>query len=116
MGAKAMDASEFDLLRTILTEPMEVEEQSGRFSYRPFPEQRDLFFPEALVGNANYGVNYVIGIWQKQRHIQSFFDTQEDYHSAVAQFLMVVALADAATDQSDPLYPGYRLIPQGNNQ
>jgi hypothetical protein len=117
MGAKALEEPNFGLLNTILWEPIEVEESSGRFSHRPFFQQRDLFWPEAFLGYADLGIKYIVKIWQNHSHIRKFFDTEENYHTCVAQFLMIVALADAKINQDRPLYPvypGYRLIPHAN--
>jgi len=52
-GAKALDDDEFDLIKYIMTEPIEVEEATGKFSNRPLIERRDLFFPDAFLGYAN---------------------------------------------------------------
>ena len=112
MGAKALAEEDFDLLRTILTEPLEVEESGGQFSNLPFPQRRDLFYPEALLGYSDIGINYIIQIWEAHPHIHEFFESKEDYHFRVAQFLMVVALADAKLEGERPLYPGYRVMPQ----
>lgn len=112
MGAKALAEEAFDLVRTILTEPIEVEESGGQFSNLPFPQRLDLFYPEAFLGYANIGITYIAQIWATQPHMQELFESEEDYHLWVAQFLMLVALADAKLESERPLYPGYKLIPQ----
>ena len=71
-----------------------------------------MFWPEAFLVNANLGIRYVIALWRNQPHLQTFFASEEDYHFAVAQFLMVVALAYANLEEERELYPGYRLFPQ----
>ena len=113
MGAKALADEEFDLLHIIMTEPLEVEDSNGRYSNRPLFRRRDLFWPEAFLGNADLGIRYIIGLWQSQPHLQTFFTTEEAYHFETAQFLMLVALAysnDAEHERE--LYPGYRLFSQ----
>ena len=112
LGAKALADEEFDILRDVVLTPIEVEESSGRFSNRCLIQRRDLFWPEAYLGNANFGINYLIALWGNQPHLQHFFANEDDFHLALAQFLMIVALAYAKLEDERELYPGYRIVPQ----
>lgn len=112
MGAKALEQEAFESLGIILKEPIEVERENSRFSYLPLPERRELFYPEALLGYADHAIRYLVGLWERSTHIHQFFGFEEDYHVAVAQFLMIIALMDARREEGHPLYPGYRLVPQ----
>jgi hypothetical protein len=113
MGAKAVVEEAFGILYKVLRHPIEVEESNDRFTHRPFIEQRQLFWPEAYLGYADPPIRYLSDLWTARSHLHQFFESEEDYQFAVAQFLMVVALADAAAeDQERPLYPGYRLMTQ----
>lgn len=112
MGAKALEHESFESLGLILREPIEVERENSRFSYRSLPERRDLFWPEAFLGYADYGISYLVKLWDRSKHVHRFFGTEDEYHVAVAQFLMIIALMDARRQEGDPLYAGYRLVPQ----
>lgn len=111
-GAKALDDEQFELAGIILTEPIEVEESSGRFSNRPLLERRDLFYPEAFLGYANYPMRYIAELWNNNKHLQSYFDSNDNFHMAIARFFIVIALAVKPSKMGHPIYPGYRLLPQ----
>lgn len=112
IGAKALAEEAFELLGIVIREPIEVEEYSERFSNRSFLQRRDLFYPEAFLGHANYPIKYIAELWKDETHLHEFFASQEDYHLAVAKFLITVALAAPPNESGHPLYPGYRLMPQ----
>jgi hypothetical protein len=112
MGAKALAEEAFELLHTVLKEPIEVEDYSGRFSNRSFLQRQDLFYPEAFLGYANYPIKYIAELWKDELHLHEFFTSQEDYQFSVAKFLITVALAAPPDKSGHPLYPGYRLMPQ----
>lgn len=114
MGAKALAEQAFALLSRLLTEPIEVEEMGGQFSNRPFLQRQDLFYPEAFLGHADIGIQYVSDLWETQPHIQKFFDSQGEYHMQLATLLMVNALSDARQDNERLLWPGYKRIPQAH--
>lgn len=114
-GAKALSQESFELLGMILKEPIEVEDQSGRFSNQPLIKRRDLFWPEALLGNAYLGTKYLIELWDYLLHLHNFFTSKEEYHFELAKFYMVVALATPPDDFGHPLYPGYRLFPEAES-
>jgi hypothetical protein len=111
-GAKALSEESFDLLSIILKESIEVEDYNGRFSNQPLIERRDLFWPEALLGNAYYGTKYIVELWDYAPHLHEFFTSKEQFHFDLAKFYMVVALATPPDDFGHPLYPGYRLFPE----
>jgi len=111
-GAKALAEEAFSLVGIILREPIEVEDQSGRFSNRSFLQRRDLFHPEAFLGYATYPIKYVEGLWRNKSHLHDFFAFEKDYQFDVAKFLITVALATSAEGSGSPLYPGYRLMSQ----
>ena len=112
MGAKAIADDAFSSLSIILREPIEVERLGDRFSYLPLPQRRDLFHPETFLGHATHAIRYVVDLWTNHPHLHPFFSSEEDYHLAVAKFLILVALLDATNEEGYPLYPGYRLLPQ----
>ncbi|MDA0988072.1 MAG: hypothetical protein O2783_02835 [Chloroflexi bacterium] len=101
----------FNALGVILREPIEVEHLNGRFSHLPFPSQRKLFYPESFLGNAIPAIQYISGLWQRQVHLHSFWESEDEHHLNAGKFLMVVALMDARKEDGYPLYPGYRLMP-----
>jgi hypothetical protein len=110
-GSMALGDDEFELLKFVLTEPIEVEELSGKFSNRSLLERRILFYPEAFLGHADIPMQYFNELWNREKYLQSFFDSNESYQMAVAKFFIIMALAAKPYD-GRPLYPGYRLIPQ----
>lgn len=113
MGAKALAEDAFDLLTIILRQPIEVEESGGRFSHRSFLDRRNLFYAESFLGYADHSITYIRALSSNQSHLRSCFESEESYHFQVAEFLIVVALADAARNREErPLYPGYRLLSQ----
>ena len=113
-GAKALSEESFTLLGMILKESIEVEDNSGRFSNQPLIKRRDLFWPEALLGNAYHGTKYMIELWDYAPHLHEFFASKEQYHFELAKFYMVVALATPPDDFGHTLYPGYRLFPEAS--
>jgi hypothetical protein len=111
-GAKAFSEEAFPLLGMILTEPIETEDYSGRFSNQPLIKRRDLFWPEAFLGDAYYGTKYIVELWDNTPHLHMFFASKEQYHFELAKFYMIVALAIPPDDSGHALYPGYRLFPE----
>lgn len=111
-GAKALDDDEIDLVSYVLREPIEVEEASGRFSNRSLTERRDLFYPEAFLGYANFPMQYMDALWDNNPHLEMYFDSNESYQLAIAKFFILVVLAASPDENNRPLYPGYRLLKQ----
>jgi len=111
-GAKALSEESFAILGIVLKESIEVEDSSGRFSNQPLIRRRDLFWPEALLGHADHGAKYMIGLWDYAPHLHDFFPSKEQYHFELAKFYMLVALATPPNDFGHALYPGYRLFPE----
>jgi hypothetical protein len=111
-GAKALSEEYFDLLGMILKESIEVEDINGRFSNQPLIQRRDLFWPEAFLGNAYTGTKYIVELWDHAPHLHEFFTSKEQYHLELAKFYMVVALATPPDDFGRALYPGYRMFPE----
>ena len=111
-GAKALSEESFTLLGMILKESIEVEDNNKRFSNQPLIKRRNLFWPDALLGNSYYGTKYIVELWDYAQHLHEFFTSKEKYHFELAKFYMVVALATPPDDSGHPLYPGYRLFPE----
>ncbi len=109
-GAKALDDDELELVSYILREPIEVEEASGRFSNRPLVERRDLFYPEAFLGYANFPMQYMDVLWTENPHLKLYFDSNESYQLAIAKLFILIVLAASPDEDNRPLYPGYRLL------
>jgi hypothetical protein len=112
MGAKALSEEAYDLADLIINDPIESE-RHGRFSYRPLHERRNLFYSEAFLGYANLTVLYLKDFWDKQPHIQQFFESKEAFEFSAAQFLMLVSLACALHNDDPQFYPGYKLLSRG---
>jgi hypothetical protein len=111
MGAKSVAEEAYDLTQLIINHPIESE-RHGRFSHRPLRERRNLFYSEAFLGYANFTFLYLKDLWDRQPHIQEFFESKEEFDFSVAQFLMLVSLAYSFHNNDDPqFYPGYRLLP-----
>ncbi|MDD5702125.1 MAG: hypothetical protein PHU23_08765 [Dehalococcoidales bacterium] len=110
-GAKALSEEAFPVLGYILKEPIEVEDHNGRFSNLNLIKRRDLFWPEALLGNAYTGAKYLVELWNAIPHLHTFFSSEEEYQFDLAKFYMVAALATPTDGLGHPLYPGYRLFP-----
>ena len=111
-GAKALDDDELELVSYVFREPIEVEEQSGRFSNRSLIERRDLFYPEAFLGHADIPMQYMDTLWERNRHLSSYFGSNDSYQLAIAKFFILVVLAASPDEHGRPLYPGYRLLKQ----
>jgi hypothetical protein len=111
-GSIALSEEYFDLLSTIMNEPIEVEDNNSRFSHLPLIKRRDLFWPDAMLGNALDGAMYIVGVWDQIPHLQHFFQNIDDYHFKVSKFLMVCSLVILPDGLGHPLYPGFRLFPQ----
>lgn len=104
-GAAAMHARSFEALRVLLREPIEVELLGGQISYRSLPEHRDLFYPEAFLGHANYPMHHFSSVWDE--NLEQVFGDQQEFRESLISFLVMVAFLDTSERQ---LYPGYRLI------
>ncbi len=112
-GSKAVAEEQFAIVDLLVNHPIEVEKSGGQFTHRALVERRNLFYSEAFLGYANHTMDYVKDLWHTQGDLRRYFESQEVYHFFLAQFLIIVALAEAAkTDGSHVLYPGYRLVPQ----
>lgn len=109
-GARALADEAFDLVRLVLAHPIEEERPNAAISHRPLFQRRDLFWPEAFLGNANHGIRYLKECWSRTPYLHDYFGTEEEYHISIGQFLMVVALAASSAPETE-LYPGYRLLP-----
>ena len=112
-GALAIQGEAFGALQLILNSPIETEESGGRFSHRPLLAHRDLFWPDAFLGYADLGVQYLTECWARQEHLAIFFSSEEAYHFSLAQLMMILSLSGKPAASDHPLYPGYKLIPQG---
>lgn len=113
-GTKALNEEAYNLLGVILRESIEVESSSGRFSNLPLIKRRDLFYPEAFLGYADYPIKYMAGLWNNHNHLHSFFESEENYQFALAKFLILLAIAFQPDEEGRPLYPGYRLVSQSS--
>jgi|WetSurMetagenome_2_1015567.scaffolds.fasta_scaffold73379_2 hypothetical protein len=111
-GAKALDEDEFGLLKYLTVNPIEVEEATGKFSYRPLIDRHDLFFPEAFLGYADIPMEYFKDLWNRTNHLQECFDSNESYQMAIAKFFIFAALAAKSSEGHSPIFPGYHLLPQ----
>ncbi|MFC1981320.1 hypothetical protein ACFLVN_03655 [Chloroflexota bacterium] len=111
-GAKAIDEDGSDIMRYIMTGPIEVEEATGKFSNRPLIERRDLFYPDAFLGYANFPMKYAAELWNRNKYLQSYFDSNDNYHMAATKFFIILVLAAKPNERGYPMFPGYRLLPQ----
>ncbi len=111
-GSKALGDGFFDLLKLVINEPIEVEDSSNRFSNLPLTERRDLFFPDALLGNAYFGAQYLVELWDNAEWLRAFYPSKAQYHFEMAQFMMIVCLAVGLDESGHSLYPGYQLFPE----
>jgi len=113
-GAKALSERNFSLLAIVVREPFEVEHSGSMFTNLSLIKHNDLFFPEAFLGYADFGAKYLVQLWRNQPYIGDFFGTEAEYNIAVAQFLMVLALASSPlqAEGSKPIYPMYHFFPQ----
>jgi hypothetical protein len=109
-GAKALEEESFGFLGSVLREPIEVEEAGGRFSNRSFTQRRDLFYPEAFLGYANFPMKYIDGLWSSHSHMHPFFVSNDSYQLSMAKFYIVVSLEASKINKDRPLYPGYKLL------
>lgn len=110
-GAKALEEEEFEALRIILSESIEVEENQ-RFTNLSLIQRRNLFHPESMLGNADLAVRYLSKLWNDKLHLHSYFISDEAYNFAVAKFFILVALVSPEDKYGNRLYPGYRLLTQ----
>lgn len=113
MGARAWAEAAYDLVILILRHPIEVETH-GRFSHRSLLDREDLFYAESFLGYADQSVIYLRDSWDRLPHLHDFFQSKDDFHFQIAQFLMIVSLAHAAKEDQAGMYPGYKLVPQAS--
>ena len=111
-GAKALEEEEFEALRIILSEPIEVEEEGRGFTNLSLIQRQELFYPESLLGHADLAVSYISKLWNDELHLHSYFVSDEAYNFAIAKFFILVALVSPRDEYTRGLYPGYRLLPQ----
>ena len=111
-GAKALAEENFDILSTILREPIEVEEANDRFSHYSLVQRGGLFYSEAFLRHAGQATQYLASLWRDQPHLRNFFNTEGDYQFYVANFLIALALATQLDPQERPFYPAFSRFPQ----
>jgi hypothetical protein len=113
-GAKAIEDNEYDLLKFIMTDPIEVEEVTGKYSNRPLIERRDLFYPEAFLGYADIPMTYIDLLWGQKKYLHQYFDSKDNYEISIGKFFIMMALAGKPDPMGHPLFPGYRLLPHAD--
>jgi hypothetical protein len=57
-------------------------------------------------------MRYMAELWNRNKYLQSYFDSNDNFHMAVAKFFILIALAVKPSEMGRPIYPGYRLLPQ----
>ena len=111
-GAKALDEKEFEALRIILSEPIEIEEEGRGFTNLPLIQRQELFYPESILVHADLASSYMSKLWNDVLHLHSYFVSNEEYNFAIAKFFILVTLVSPRAENKRGLYPGYRLMPQ----
>ncbi len=111
-GAKALADDNFGILNIILKNPIEVEDNSGRFSNLPLIQRTDLFWPDALLGHANFGARYLVDAWDRVPHLHKYFGTKERYYFDLAKLIMILVLASPTDEFGHAAYPTFRLFPE----
>jgi len=111
-GAKAADDMLLDILRFLLTQPLETTESTGQAATLPLVDRRDLFWPEGLFGRADLAVQYLQTESWTNDGLQNMFMSKQDYLNGLSRFLFTAALIYDARhpDKLFPLYPGFKLI------
>jgi hypothetical protein len=112
-GAKAADDMSVDILRFLLTHPLETIESTGQPATLPLVDRRDLFWPEGFFGRADLAVQYIRTESWGNDGLQRMFASQQDHLDGLSRFLFTAALIYDATHPDDalPLYPGFKLLP-----
>ncbi|MBN2239002.1 MAG: hypothetical protein JW712_04455 [Dehalococcoidales bacterium] len=114
-GALALELDNYEYASAFVREPIEIEDNNGKFSHMPLYQRRRLFYPEVFLGYANYPMHYLANYWNQYDYLQEYFSDIETYQRSITKFLVLVALATTTKigyEKDRPLYPGYRLIPQ----
>lgn len=111
-GAKAADDMSLDLLRLLLTQPLETVESAGQTTTLPLVDRRDLFWPEGLLGLADLAVQYLQTESWSNEGLQEMFASRQDYLNGLSRFLFTAALLHDARHPHEtwPVYPGFKLI------
>ena len=113
-GAKALEEEEFEILKTILSEPIEVEESSNIFTNIPLLKRHMLFHPKSMLNHADLAIDYISKLWNNKEHLHYYFTSNEEYSFSIAKFFILVSLISSPDKNGHRLYPGYRLLPQAN--
>lgn len=108
-GAHSVQEETFAVTSTLINSPIPVVRLGGQLSFLPLIKHRDLFYPEALLGYADLGIKHIGSEYARSEHIHGAFASDEEFQMSLAEFLILVALRDAAGEDR-PLYPGYRLL------
>lgn len=111
-GSVALNEEHFETLKRLLTSPIEVEDNNGRFSNQSLLLRQSLFWPDAMLGNALDGVNYLTQLWQQETHLNQFYPSLKQYHFEIAKFYVLAAIGCPPNEYNHPLYPGFRYIPE----
>jgi hypothetical protein len=110
VGTKAMSDNSITILKTVLRHPIESRELGGQLNMRPLAGRARLFWPEALLGYANLGVQYLSELCTRHEHVAGEFVSNTEYLQSLSKFLVIASLAVEvdSPDRAYPLYPGYR--------
>lgn len=115
-GACSIQEVTFGVTTVLINGPIPVVRLGGQITHQSLLQHRDLFFPEALLGYADLGIRQVGSLYQRCEHIHAIFGSEDQFATALAEFLVLVALCDTLAPTEDrPLYPGYRLLPGFEN-
>ena len=109
-GALALEMEEFNLVTTILKEPIEVKDISQQYSHLSLIHRDDLFYPDAFLGYADFPIQYLKKFWISHQYAHEYFHTNDEYLVALSKILIVIALATSPKKGEHALYPGYRLL------
>ena len=114
-GAKAAEDMSLNILGILLTHPLETLQSTRQLVTLSLVDRRDMFWPEALLGYADLGVQYLTEEPWKSSAVANMFATQQDYLDGLSRFLFTAALLYDARhpDEYMPLYPGFKLIHGG---
>ena len=112
LGAKAVDNMAGDVLKLVLSHPLQTKDDYEGSQSLPFADRRGLLYPGAFLGYADIGLRYLRDENWRSAGVRRAFAGEEDYLEALSIVLFILGIEYGARNPQEtwPLFPGFKLI------
>lgn len=110
--ARAIDNWSAKTVGLLLGQPLQANDMFDGVQTLSLVDRRDLFYPPAFLEYADLGARYLADLFPKSRGIERLFISEKQYREnlAVAYFLVTMINLARHPSESEPLFPGFKLI------